>query len=552
MSTSSPSSSPPAVEVVALLASSLLGVRHAIDPRGGRLRPATRGLLAFAAVALLSAAVAFVVATRIAAANDAGRAAWVAAGKPAWAFRARLVPLDLDAITFGGLGLGLTAVVCGLARARRERQPAAVRLGNRPGDDFAVDGLPGGSVALVAPTDAADGFAVHVPPGVHAELRRPGGGGAAFVGPTTLPVTPDLHLRLRHGALTFHVAAVPAPRSAPAPLVAAIERRPAAFLAASAVAHLLAIAFLRTIPPEAGTVNPLDADGELGLGHAVMVSIDDPPPPPPISGGGSDREVGGGGPAMALASGATGAATATPDPGTRTIARRETPADLARQQALDEARRAGVLGSTLFEADPFAAVTGRADFSSGFDAIDQIGGTFGTGSGAPKGFGTGQSGFGPGGGGDQWGLVRAGNGGTIRDGRGAGLGYGIGSGGCGVPPGSCRGRNHVAAVPPVLGKPTTSGDIDPNTIRRYVKRQVARISYCYESQLLAKPGLQGTVLATFRIHANGHVMSSDASGVDGDVARCIAGVIENIQFPHLADDGVFEIKYPFVLRPTGA
>jgi hypothetical protein len=47
-------------------------------------------------------------------------------------------------------------------------------------------------------------------------------------------------------------------------------------------------------------------------------------------------------------------------------------------------------------------------------------------------------------------------------------------------------------------------------------------------------------------------MTSSATGVDADVARCVAGVVANIQFPRLADDGVFEITYPFVMRPTGA
>jgi hypothetical protein len=107
-------------------------------------------------------------------------------------------------------------------------------------------------------------------------------------------------------------------------------------------------------------------------------------------------------------------------------------------------------------------------------------------------------------------------------------------------------------VPPVvIGKPI-SRDLDPAVIRRYVKRHVDEITYCYESQLLARPSLAGTVLSQFRLHASGRVLTSTATGVDAAVARCVADVVGRIQFPRLADDGVFEITYPFVMRPAGA
>src|ERR1044071_4709925 len=106
------------------------------------------------------------------------------------------------------------------------------------------------------------------------------------------------------------------------------------------------------------------------------------------------------------------------------------------------------------------------------------------------GFGFGRAGFGPGGGGTGWGTIGTGRYGTIGHGR----GYGVGGG---------RG-----AVPSVsIGQPTHSGDLDKAIIRRYIKRNIQKIQYCYEKELLAAPKLSGTVQTQFLITGNGNVQS---------------------------------------------
>jgi hypothetical protein len=220
---------------------------------------------------------------------------------------------------------------------------------------------------------------------------------------------------------------------------------------------------------------------------------------------------------------------------------------LARQQAIEQARNAGILGSTaLVQGGAFASLTGTGDVSSGFDDSNIYGGLLGNEAGEMNGgFGFGRSGFGPGGGGTGWGTIGTGRYGTIGHGSGTGSGYGVGGG-----RGGMRGRS--AAVPTVsIGQPNAQGDLDKAIIRRYIKRNIQKITYCYEKQLLAKPGLSGTVSTQFFITPNGNVASSSGSGVDPEVANCVADVIKGIEFPKPKGGGGVQVNYPFTFRPAG-
>lgn len=102
-----------------------------------------------------------------------------------------------------------------------------------------------------------------------------------------------------------------------------------------------------------------------------------------------------------------------------------------------------------------------------------------------------------------------------------------------------------------FGNPNIIGTMDKNIIRRFLKRSQGRIKYCYEKQLLLKPGLAGTVTAEFVIGALGDVPSSKASGLDPVVARCIAEVIHGIEFPSAPGAGITKVSYPFTFTPGG-
>lgn len=204
-----------------------------------------------------------------------------------------------------------------------------------------------------------------------------------------------------------------------------------------------------------------------------------------------------------------------------------------------------------------AAVVGKLAFArpKGGKGVDvSIGITFEPGAAATDeaeaeldgGFGFGRSGFGPGGGcGTGWGTIGTGRYGTLGSG---GTGSGFGPAGCG----GMRGRG--ANVPTMrIGQPTVTGDLDKAIIRRYIKRNIQKLTYCYEKQLLVKPAIAGSIRVDFTIAGTGRVTSSEAKGdVDKNVDACFAGVIKAIEFPKPKNGGDVKVSYPFTMRPAGS
>ncbi|MFT3696690.1 MAG: AgmX/PglI C-terminal domain-containing protein [Kofleriaceae bacterium] len=153
---------------------------------------------------------------------------------------------------------------------------------------------------------------------------------------------------------------------------------------------------------------------------------------------------------------------------------------------------------------------------------DAYGGLLGNEAGEMNGgFGYGRSGFGPGGGGTGWGTIGTGGQGPV-------------------------GRPKTLPST-TLGQANVTGDLDKAIIRRYIKRNIQKLEYCYEKTLLAKPGLKGTVTAKFTIDSGGLVSASTASGLDKDVSDCVARVIKDIEFPK-PKSGTVDVTYPFEFR----
>lgn len=132
--------------------------------------------------------------------------------------------------------------------------------------------------------------------------------------------------------------------------------------------------------------------------------------------------------------------------------------------------------------------------------------------------------------------------GSIGSGRG---GYAVGGGGGGF-------RTRSAAGPVVvLAQPVMVGDIDKSIIRRYIKRNLEKIRYCYEKALLGTPTLDGTLRTKFVINGHGLVVHSEATGLgDEAVATCVADVIKTIEFPSAPGGGAVEVNYPFTFHPN--
>jgi TonB family protein len=192
---------------------------------------------------------------------------------------------------------------------------------------------------------------------------------------------------------------------------------------------------------------------------------------------------------------------------------------MAREQAEEEARTAGIIGTLASMQGSFNSPTSPygADFALGNDL--------------------GQ------------GTIGMGNFGTI--GRGGGRGAGEGGYGRGV--GGFRGRS--AGVPQVRsGGAEVRGSLSKEVIRRVVRRHINEVKFCYEQQLNARPDLQGRVTTRFVISPTGSVQSAmvaSSSLRNEAVESCIVRAVRRWTFPAPDGGGVVVVNYPFLLDAAG-
>jgi pSer/pThr/pTyr-binding forkhead associated (FHA) protein len=550
-----------AVEVAAMLGNSVVSVKHVMNPRGGKVTSTTYIFFALSVLFLVVGLIGFGAGYYNASFNEAKKHQWVEVDKkPSWAYRPRKLGVANDIMTFVGFPLGIAFLASGLMRLRDEKiSNPWFRIGQNPENEFPTTEAPGDSFALIAPR--GDDFVFNYSQGMEGEMQVDGQSisladlqsqGRAVPSSTApggleVAIPQKARIRVKSGNATFLVTSVPQPKRHPVPLFATLEAVVLLFFAGSAIAHFGFVFLLWTVPPDQDTALTDMAVNEDTSNKAQTTSQEDPPPPEPEEEEDGEDESGGTGTAMMLEEGKMGKKDSDRAEGQYKMKKNADQEQLARQQAIEQARTAGVLGSAaLTQGGTFASITGTGDISSGFDDLDIQGGLLGNEPGEMAGgFGFGRSGFGPGGGGTGWGTIGTGRYGTIGHGSGTGSGYGVGSG-----RGGMRGRQ--SAVPQVrIGQPQSVGDLDKAIIRRYIKRNIQKITYCYEKQLLARPGLEGTVNTQFFISPNGTVSASNANGVDGDVSSCVAAVIKAIEFPKPKGGGGVQVNYPFNFRPTG-
>jgi hypothetical protein len=545
-----------AIEVATMLGDSVVNVKHCMDPKGGKVTSKTWGFVAAGLACLLTSATAFAISVSEAARNKGALDYWTHVQKrPQHAFRPVTSGPGLDYLAFGGLAFGLLGVTAGLARARRERKSPFYRIGTAPGVEQALETAPSPDFPMVAPQ--GDEFVFNFGQGMDGEMTvngqttpladlaasgraRPS---ASTPGATEVPIPATARIRVRSGLTTFLVSAVAQPKQAAVPMFPALEGRAMKYFAGSLAVHLGIIAFLGTIPAEGGTVNIDLTNSELTTMKGETKTNDDVPPPPeddPNTGEDNGKE--GAGAKMALDEGAAGKPTAERVDGHMQIKNTNKEPAVSRDQAIEQARNSGFLGDTARLTDSIHALAATQDWSSGFDGANVYGPLFGA-EGEGKGsFGGGVHGWGPGGGCGMppCGVIGTGRYGTIGNGTQVGDGWGgprRGQGGL---------RTRTGITPEgIIGRPTLDGDLDKAIIKRYIKRSVDKIAYCYEKQLLAKPNLSGTVNVSFYIDPSGNVKSSNGSGVDGAVSSCVAEVISNISFPKPKNGGGVQVNYPF-------
>jgi hypothetical protein len=547
-----------AIEVAAMLGDSVVDVKHCIDPKSGTVTRRTKALFAAGVACVLASGAAFASSVHTAANNKAAFDYWTRVEhRPAGAFRAEMPGQGYDWVAFGGFAFGILALARGLARMRDEKKSPYYRIGTAPGVELPIEQAPAPDFPLVAPR--GEDFVFNYGAGMDGELMLDGkstsfaeliASGQARPSMTTagaleLPIPARAKIRARAGQTTFVVSAVTRPRRQAPAFLANLENRTLAYFAGSLAVHIGVWALLNTIPEDSGAANvdfpttePV-AVNITGTDHEDKV---DPPDPETGDGGqdsGSMKLVGEEGQAGTEKSTNTG-------PSKLEIEKKTENPQVARAEAIEMARNYGIIG------DLPAAVQGfNVDvdgITSGFDGQTVYGAVDGTGGEGYGHFGMGRSGFGGGGGCaiPPCGTIPGTGYGTIGNGRHAGSDYGVGNG-----HGPGLGR-HVVAIPePVISDAHGGGDLDKAIIRRYIKRQSDKLSYCYEKQLLAHPGEEGTISIQFLIMPNGSVTSPAAKGFDSEVASCVAGVIGAIEFPSPKGGGAVQVNYPLTFHAAG-
>ena len=508
------------VEVVARFGDDVVDVRHIADVRP---RPVAV-LVAVACAAFVIAAIAFGIALEQAADNADALAAWHG---PKFGFHPEHGGIGADLVALVALGLGV--VVATLATFRwKARAFPGYRIGRDRDVDLAVD-LPRST--LVAWTDR--GFVV----------QREGSQLAVGDEPIITRLGDSIDITVRRVATPGGIAA-----SASAdPLMLRC-------LAISLGLHAVLWGFVEVTPIDVGSIEVAYMMDD-GTGYMGTMQLPGTPPNQDLERDRSpDHEHAGMGAPMELDAGRAGDTSASQTTGHIRIKRRDETRQVSREVAIEEARNAGVLGSTsITSSDSFHALVGSVDPSSGFDTSNVYGPLYGGTAEGYGGFGLSLSGDGGGGacGGSGCGTIGTGRFGTISNGRTAGEGWGGSGFGAGGGMGGLIG--HTPGVPTVVicGTPRCvieTGGLDKAIIRRYIRRELPKIQYCYEKQLLAKPGLAGEVEVEFMISPDGGVSAARASGVDDDVSSCVRGVIEGIQFPH--NDQNTRVHYPFTFQRT--
>ncbi len=552
----------PAIEVAAMLGDSVIGVKHCIDPKSGSVSSKTKLMFGVGAACLLASAVSFGASIHTASLNKTELLHTTNdLHRPTWSFRPVTLNPAFDFLAFGGLALGVSTMIAGLSRIRGERRTPYYRIGTAPGVELAMDAAPTPDFPLVAPSSDANDFVFNYGVGIEGEMVIDGqtttlaelaASGRARPSTTTagaieLPIPARARIRARAGQTTFVISAVSQPRTQPTSLLATFETRTAKFFLGSLAAHLIFLALLNTIPVEDSAIG-IETEDKIDPNTKILASANEemPPKPEEVQDG---SETGAAGTVSMKAAGEEGKA-GKPDSSAQnkhlTVKNNNTETQLAQKNELEAASTAGIMGTVLANPETFQSLISASNISSGLSDANLYGNIYGAEAGEANGaFGIGRSGFGAGGGCTQepCGTIGTGNRyNTIGGGIHGGGHYGPGGGGPGM-------RHHESFSPrPVLGQATGSGDLDQATIRRYIKRNIEKLSYCYEREMLAHPGIEGTISAHFFITPVGSVTGSMATGFDATVAKCVGDVISNIEFPKPRGGGGVQVNYPFTFH----
>jgi hypothetical protein len=445
-------------------------------------------------------------------------------------------------------------------------EPKALSLGDAPGCDFFIAGLP--KTPLVTLTEQGEAFCF---------LR----GAAGYLSDETkrqqlssvtntskdglcaVLIAPRTRYVLQLGALELQLQRVE--QAMPIKDEASKDRNIWSYTAASTLFHSLLLLLLFQVSPEERSL-----DLALLQSNNLLVSFQTQPTeekPEEIPNWRSEKMRSGllgeregrmhNGP-----SGAMGKKHAKQQQGLYQVQGLSQDPHLARHQAEALAQQAGIIAlikGGAGVASPFASLFGK-ETMVGTDPKDILGGLLGERTAeAGGGYGLGLRGTGMGGnykgegtlGAGSFGLSGAGAGGSCDETTCTGVGLGFGSG-MGSGREIKKEKTHTASAPEAIeGKSTSSCPqcLDKDVIRRVIRRAMPGIKYCYEQGLLQNKNLAGKVSIHFVIANNGAVVSATPkAGISATVDQCVARKISQLSFP--TPGGLVEVDYPFLFQST--
>ena len=551
------------IEVTAMLGDSVVGVKHVMNPKGGKIKPLSYGFLGFGTLLLLISALAFGSGVSTAADNKARLHEHVGAKKVGHDFRPLRLSSAFDWMALGGLAGGLLCMTMGMLRIREEKVAPSFRIGNAAGVDFPTEESPQADFSLVAPLD--DGFVLNFSESWKGEVLQGGqtcsladhvakGGArpsAKVPGALELDMHAGTEVRIHAGSQRFIVRSVAKPRRQATPLLASFDSRILSYVAATAVIVGGFILMLDSLHEDDKRLySDLFANQDRYPMIQTMAFEDPINEQPELDN--SNTDPGGTGTQMAEVEGKMGDKNESQAEGQFEIKNRDTDPRAGKERTLRAARSAGILGVlTSHEGGAFSDMFSSNPFDSGLDDRDVYGGLTGSEvAAASGGWGFAVRGMGPGGGClgcDTWGTIGAGRIAIIGHSTSTGTEYVAGTG---------KGpmRAHKASGPILkIGDVSKTGGIDADIIRRRIRQRLKRIRHCYERELVVNGDLQGTVTTRFQISPAGKVQGIAASGMGNkNVESCVAAVIKSIQFPKPLDGGYVNVtRYPFTFRPAG-
>jgi hypothetical protein len=353
----------------------------------------------------------------------------------------------------------------------------------------------------------------------------------------------------RVGLVEYAIRAVPVPART-VPYTRGEGRTLVPYIAALLVAHL-AVWRAAMAPPEPAAGVALAPHVTRAFAHGETV-----PPDAIANDTAHDTKAHGQAAGMKGPAAAAGAERAIAPKGHVAIANTGEEAQLAKGQLLEQARRAGILGHAATIVESYQALVGPDKLTSGFDAASvnaPLEGGEGAGSGA---FGGARLGVGDSGGASGWGTIGTGRGGAYSSGTSFGHGWSgearrsdtwHGGDYANVPLGQHLGSREPLAICPDRARCTVSGGLDAAIVRRYVRRRISALAYCFEKALLETPAVTtGPVVVDFAIAADGKIAHASATGASEAIASCTASVIELVELPRATTPTV--VSYVLVYR----